>query len=299
MIGYNGLDNLMWFLGYVAVSEDPAKLGRIRVRVFGVHPTVAENTVPDEDLPWAYVMRPNSVMFGEFKVGDMVFGCFLDGRDAQQPLVLGMIGTNKVGSPVPIQVDRRSLADPGSGPLGARADGSDVNAAERGENGVKDDKPVGGKNIVPPEALENDAAFQAKLDEMIQKYPGLTKQEIYKIIKGESGFNTQAVNESGATGLFQLMPDSAKDIGYTTAQIYNMSAAQQLQVYDEYLAFWNYNGSNALGMMQAAPAYASSRNGNDVVYRVGTKAWIANPPWRPPGGGDITVNSINAYYNKQ
>jgi muramidase (phage lysozyme) len=99
MIGYNGLENLVWFLGYVADGTDLTGQGRVKVRVFGIHPTVSEQTVQDEDLPWAYTLRPNSVMFGEFKIGSMVFGCFLDGRDAQQPLVLGVIGTNKNGVP--------------------------------------------------------------------------------------------------------------------------------------------------------------------------------------------------------
>lgn len=154
-------------------------------------------------------------------------------------------------------------------------------------------------NIVPPDELANDAAFQAKLDEMIAKYPGLTREEIYQIIQGESGFNTTAVNGStGATGLFQFMPATARELGYTTEQIQNMSAAEQLEVYDQYLGRWDYNGSNHLGVMQAAPAYAS-RPETYVAYRRGSPAWYANPGWRPADGGDITVGSINNYYRGQ
>lgn len=153
-------------------------------------------------------------------------------------------------------------------------------------------------NIVPPASLENDAAFQAKLDSMIQKYPGLSKGEIYQIIQGESAFDTTATNRSGATGLFQFMPATAKELGYTTSQIQSMSAAEQLQVYDEYLSRWNYTGSNHLGVMQAAPAYGSKPD-SFVAYRRGSAAWTQNPGWRPPDGGDITVGSINEYYRKQ
>ena len=154
------------------------------------------------------------------------------------------------------------------------------------------------KNIVPPSALANDAAFQAKADEMIAKYPGLTKQKLYKVIQGESGFNTRSVARSGATGLFQFMPATAKELGYTTGQIQNMNAAEQLEVYDKYLTRWNYNGTNELGIMQAAPAYAS-RPPSAVIYPVGSAAWKQNPGWRSSGDGDITVASINAYYRKQ
>ena len=173
-----------------------------------------------------------------------------------------------------------------------RSNGSTENSSQRqAERG-------GPSNIVPPSELENDAAFQRKLDEMIDKYPGLTREEIYQIIQGESGFDTRAVNPSGATGLFQFMPTTARELGYTPAQIQNMTAAEQLEVYDQYLDRWNYTGSNHLGIMQAAPAYAG-RSGSSVIYARGTPAWNQNPGWRPPGGGDITVDSINNYYRGQ
>ena len=154
-------------------------------------------------------------------------------------------------------------------------------------------------NVVPPAELQNDAEFQAKLDEMVAKYPGLTRDELYEIMQGESGFNTRAVNSNtGASGLFQFMPTTARELGYTTAQIQNMTPAQQLEVYDQYLDRWNYDGSNHLGIMQAAPAYAG-RSGGSVIYARGTPAWHQNPGWRPAGGGDITVDSINNYYRGQ
>lgn len=157
----------------------------------------------------------------------------------------------------------------------------------------------GPSNVVPPAELENDAAFQAKLDEMIAKYPGLTREEIYSIMQGESGFDSRAVNGStGATGLFQFMPATARELGYTTAQIQNMTPAEQLEVYDQYLDRWNYDGSNHLGIMQAAPAYAS-RSGGSIIYARGSAAWRQNPGWRPADGGDITVDSINNYYRGQ
>lgn len=152
----------------------------------------------------------------------------------------------------------------------------------------------GEKNYVPPESLKNDPAFQAKLAEMKQKYPGLTDQQIYNVVGGESSFNWKAVNEnSGATGGFQFIPSTAKDLGYTTGQIQNMSPSQQLAVYDQYLSKNSYSGGK-LGIMQAAPAFAN-RSGNTIVYPIGSKAWQQNPGWR---GSDnqITVDSINAYY---
>ena len=146
--------------------------------------------------------------------------------------------------------------------------------------------------------LENDPEWQAKLTEMEAKYPGLDRAQLYDIINGESNFNPQARNgNTDASGLFQFMPVPASEIGYNVDQIAQMSPVQQLNVYDEYLDRWNYNGDNHLGMMQAAPAYAS-RSAGSVIYPVGSAAHRQNPGWRPANGGHITVQSINDYYNK-
>jgi hypothetical protein len=132
---------------------------------------------------------------------------------------------------------------------------------------------------------------------MKSKYPGLTDQQIYNVIGGESGFNFAAVNaDSGATGAFQFIPSTAASLGYTTAQIQAMNPSEQLAVYDQYLASNKYQGG-PLGIMQAAPGYAN-RSGNTIVYAQGSAAWNQNPGWRSPSG-QITVDSINAYYAKQ
>lgn len=156
----------------------------------------------------------------------------------------------------------------------------------------------GGLETQLPNSLQNDAAFQAQLDKMMEKYPGLNRQDLYRVMKGESNFNPRAVNaDSGATGLFQFIPSTAQTLGTTTEQIKNMTPVEQLQLYDKYLETFDYRGG-PLGIMQAAPGYAG-RAQSTIVYPVGSKAWTQNPGWRPPGGGNITVASINDYYNKQ
>lgn len=78
------------FIGVVQAVEN-GKDGRLKVRAFGFHPI---GVVADEDLPWAYMV--NGTYGGIFKwpkKGDMVFGLFLDGRDAQHPITLGTLST--------------------------------------------------------------------------------------------------------------------------------------------------------------------------------------------------------------
>ena len=142
---------------------------------------------------------------------------------------------------------------------------------------------------------------------MEEKYPGkgFSKQKLYKTIKGESSFDSGARNKNtNASGLFQFTQPAVDDINkrfgenYTLGEIRNMNATQQLEVYDQYLTFWSYDGNNELGIMQGAPAFAN-RSLSEVVYKEGSSAWKQNPGWRPTSGGDITVADMNNYYAKQ
>jgi muramidase (phage lysozyme) len=86
-----GLQNPLFFIGVIENNNDPRKEGRVQVRAFGVHGT--NKQVPRDELPWAIVMQggydPNVIP----KLNSWVFGIFLDGRDAQEPMVMGLIPT--------------------------------------------------------------------------------------------------------------------------------------------------------------------------------------------------------------
>jgi len=90
-------DQTRWFIGIVKSINDPQKLGRIQVRIKGVH-SDSLIEIPDADLPWAQVVAPITGG-GTNELGNalgvqpdaMVFGIFLDGQNSQLPLVLGFI----------------------------------------------------------------------------------------------------------------------------------------------------------------------------------------------------------------
>lgn len=168
--------------------------------------------------------------------------------------------------------------------------------------------PGGGSNVVPPAALVNDPEWQAQLAELQEEFPQLDEQELYRIIQGESGFDTRIVNpDSGATGLFQFIPSTAAGLGTSTGAIQEMTAAQQLRVYGQYLRNSNYRGG-PLGMIQAAPStyrrlinqYGSWQAvPRDIeVYPVGSAAWTQNPGWRD-SSGRVTIGGIEGYYARQ
>ena len=84
-----GIKDPLFFVGVIEDNDDPRKEGRCKVRAFGVHGT--NKDIAAEDLPWAIVVQgdynPNTIP----KLNSWVFGMFLDGRGAQQPMVLGLI----------------------------------------------------------------------------------------------------------------------------------------------------------------------------------------------------------------
>jgi hypothetical protein len=147
------------------------------------------------------------------------------------------------------------------------------------------------------EALKSDPAFAERLNMMMEKYPGLTENEIFKVIEGESAYNPKAVSSAGAVTLFQFTPEVAGELGFTTEELKAMEPAEQLAVYDSYLSRWDYDGSYGLGIMQAAPAYRKASS-DTVIYKKGSKEWKQNPGWRSFDNGDITKESIEAYYGR-
>jgi hypothetical protein len=121
MIGENGFESLVWFMGFVEDNADPLN-GRIRVRAFGFHPPVSDGTVLTEDLPWAHVVR-DSKFSSIPDLGDLVIGFFLDGRDAQHPVVIGTINSAKFSAPSSVPGYNPESYNPNGTP-GATGDGA-------------------------------------------------------------------------------------------------------------------------------------------------------------------------------
>jgi len=88
---YAGLDGFIWWMGVVESRNDPLEMGRCKVRVHGWHsPSLGD--IPSDDLPWAVPVNSlNNSSFATAKEGDFVFGFFADGRNAQVPLILGIV----------------------------------------------------------------------------------------------------------------------------------------------------------------------------------------------------------------
>lgn len=105
-----GQDGFYWFIGQVVVdsawrdekNKETNEYGyRAKVRIIGKHP--ATNDIPDDELPWAHFLLPptmgsgvNHFGFSNFiQGGETVIGFFLDGIEAQQPVIFGSLAQHK------------------------------------------------------------------------------------------------------------------------------------------------------------------------------------------------------------
>ena len=105
-----GRDGFIWWVGQIAPEESQKSqinMGgwgmRFKVRIMGYHP-YEESILKSDDLPWAQVLltptdgsgRGNRATSIKISPGDTVFGFFLDGDDAQEPVITGVFaGTNE------------------------------------------------------------------------------------------------------------------------------------------------------------------------------------------------------------
>ena len=113
-----GRDGFIWWVGQIAPestwsgnkpsgpvgnnNDFPGFGERYRVRIMGYH-TADTDALPDDELPWAYIMYPVTAGTGSrgssasanITQGDFVFGFFMDGEDAQMPVIMGLLGNNE------------------------------------------------------------------------------------------------------------------------------------------------------------------------------------------------------------
>ena len=108
-----GRDGFRWWIGQVAPEGAQGEQingggwgNRRKVRIMGYHP-YDTTELPNEELPWAQCMLPTTTGTGagnnatnvKILPGDSVFGFFMDGDNAQIPVIIGAFGrTDQVPS---------------------------------------------------------------------------------------------------------------------------------------------------------------------------------------------------------
>ena len=116
-----GRDGFRWWIGQIPPKEqekngqtvdvwaEQAKGNgwglRYKVRILGYHP-LDDKQLENKDLPWAQVLLPTTSGSGaanyavnpKIRPGDTVIGFFLDGDNAQIPIIMGLLGRTKLYS---------------------------------------------------------------------------------------------------------------------------------------------------------------------------------------------------------
>ena len=144
-----------WWTGVVEDRIDPLKLGRCRVRILGYH-TDKKDNIPTNTLPWATPSQPitsgamngiGSTPMGPVE-GTWVFGFFRDGKNAQDPVMIGTFGGIPEAGPDPTL----GFNDPkGIYPQELYLNEPDTNRLARGSGLL----PVGTKNGENSPSLEH------------------------------------------------------------------------------------------------------------------------------------------------
>lgn len=98
---YLGRDGYTWWVGEVENIKDPSELGRVQVRILGWYTghkakQAYTKEMPTKVLPWAQVLLPTDHAQTKsagttcgLQPGAWVMGFFLDGDEAQLPIVMG------------------------------------------------------------------------------------------------------------------------------------------------------------------------------------------------------------------
>lgn len=132
-----------WFTGVVEDVNDPEMLSRVRCRCFGFH-SKNKGAIPTNSLPWATVMGPTSsahisgigTAIHGLVEGTWVIGFFRDGNSAQDPVILGSIGSTYADLPK----SNVGFSDPNSVYPYVQPEDTgyiDTNALSRGTNTVE------------------------------------------------------------------------------------------------------------------------------------------------------------------
>lgn len=271
-----GIANPLFFIGVVEDNEDPRLEGRVQVRAFGIHGSLKD--IPTEDLPWAPCIMGNHdpINVRVPPLNSWVFGFFIDGRDAQQPMILGAIPTQMVEPPDPAKngwgvalgndIDRGAHGsrdqDFGQPPGSRLARGEELdrtyilplesgrvknveiagggaNIASRGNMGAagQDD------GFEPAPSAENQTQIPAGAGiygesalAAANRY-NIPPDLFFRLIEQESSWNPNAVSSVGARGLTQIMPDTARDPGLGVTPLKSFSDPdEQLRFGAEYLS---------------------------------------------------------------
>jgi peptidoglycan hydrolase-like protein with peptidoglycan-binding domain len=146
-----------------------------------------------------------------------------------------------------------------------------------------------------------DPDFNKKLDKIADAL-GVSSKDLVAIMKQESGVNPAAVNKlSGATGLIQFMPDTARRLGTNVEELRTMSAVEQLDYVYKYFRMVGVKPGMGLGDLYMAvfmPKYVGADDstvlGKEGASGFSGKVYAQNKGLDKNKDGSITVADVKS-----
>jgi len=224
--GLMGVDGFYWWLGVVENRDDPLKIGRVQVRIFGWH-TPDLKLIPSKDLPWAHPILPgnNCDDFKTPKEGAYIFGFFFDGPSGQFPGYLGVMPG--IPNAVALQTDtpQTGFQDVRTPEQLATAPTvpATVEAPKDGSGATVTNQPaprnpaVAGVPTTPPLAINDPANPPPQITQRVE--------DLVKGIPGPENVNLATTIAGAAAGAQQALTGLASDLNKLVPNLNSLTSA--------------------------------------------------------------------------
>jgi hypothetical protein len=296
------------FFGIVEDRHDPLKIGRVRVRIHGIH-TDNKLKIATPDLPWAQVILPTTSaglsgmgMQHGLVEGSTVFGYFRDGESCQDPVVLGVstgvpqtgYRVDSLGNQQTRSVDkgfndprRLTLADYDGTPDVANPEQD--SRRPHGLTSAIDSQPKSPKEItINYDATGSTITEVEATEDMLPWYPLYTEEsDVSSIARGDSVLDKKIEIEG------HTFPDSLAEPVYPYNKVYQSESGHVIEVDDTV-------GKERLSTYHRSGTFQEVHPDGSVVQRIvndnyqivakDDKIYIA-------GNADLTVEKGNVTIN--
>jgi len=144
----------------------------------------------------------------------------------------------------------------------------------------------------PNNSQANQNDFMAEVNRVSNRF-GINSNDLLALMRSESSLNPQAVNSTtGATGLIQFMPKTARSLGTTVEELRNMSAAQQMRFVERYFESVNLPRGASAGTLYAY-VFLPGRAQRQILARAGENFYEANRGLDMNKDGMITIEDLD------
>jgi len=137
---------------------------------------------------------------------------------------------------------------------------------------------------------KNDTEFLNNVNKYA-KEKGIKASDLLSVMAAESRIDPTSVNKvSGATGLIQFMPDTARGLGTSTEELRKMSRSQQFEFVKKHLDQAGLKSGSSGGEIYAK-VFLPGRKG-EVLTKQGENYYEANKGLDVDKSGDISVTDL-------